>query len=101
MKVYKLFRVSKKNKGKLYPLFVLANKELPMNEWLDAECGEMTDKGKVKSRLGSLAYRPGYHSSTEPLCTHIGKKGESGEIEFLNEEHVWCECEIKTNINYH
>lgn len=51
---YKLFRT--KN-GKLYPLYVLANKETPVGEWIEAECGEMSENRKVKSRLGELAYR--------------------------------------------
>ena len=38
---YKLFRT--KN-GKLYPLYVLANKETPVGEWIEAECGEMSEK---------------------------------------------------------
>ena len=99
-KCYKLFRVSKKNKGKLYPLFVFADKEIPIGEWVKAECGEQNDNGKVKSKLGALAFRPGYHSSVDPLCTHIGRKGESGEIEFLNESHVWCECEFISEKSY-
>lgn len=52
---YKLFRT--KN-GKLYPLYVLANKETPVGKWIEAECGEMSENGKVKSRLGeSLSCR--------------------------------------------
>ena len=57
---YKLFRVKKSCPGKLFPLFVLSNKEMPMNEWLIAETGEIKD-GKVKSKLGLLKFRPGFH----------------------------------------
>lgn len=55
---YKLFRT--KN-GKLYPLYVLTNKETPVGKWIEAECGEMSENGKVKSKLGELAYRAGWH----------------------------------------
>ena len=53
---YKLFRMKD---GKLYPLYVLANKETPIGKWIEAECGEMSENGKVKARLGELAYRAG------------------------------------------
>lgn len=97
---YKLFRVSKKNKGKLYPLFVNANKEIPIQEWIDAECGETNEKGKVKSRLGALAFRPGWHLSDIPYAKHIGRKGKSGKIEYVKENYVWCLCEYSNKINY-
>lgn len=97
---YKLFRVSKKNKGKLYPLFVNANEEIPVGEFIEAKCGEMNKQGKVKSRLGALAFRPGFHLSNIPYAKHIGRKGESGEIEFMNENYVWCKCEYTNKINY-
>ena len=97
---YKLFRVSKKNKGKLYPLFVNANNETPIGEWVEAKCGEMTSDGKVKSKLGHLCFRPGWHLSDIPYAPHIGRKGDSGEIEYINENYVWCECEYADGINY-
>ena len=99
-KAYKLFRVSKKNKGSIYPLFVNADKEVPIGEWIEAECGETNDKGKVKSKLGSLCFRPGWHLSDIPYAPHIGRKGTSGEIEFINENYVWCECIYSDHINY-
>ena len=82
---YKLFRVSKKNKGKIYPLFVNADVETPIGVWIEAKYGEMNDKGKVKSRLGGLCFRPGWHLSNLPYASHIGKKGDSGEIEYINQ----------------
>ena len=99
-KGYKLFRVSRQNKGKLYPLFVNANKEVPIGIWVDAECGERKENGKVKSKLGDLKFRSGWHLCADPLCTHIGIKGKSGNIEFLNPQYVWCECEFSSDINY-
>ena len=98
---YKLFRIKKTEPGKLFPLFVDADNETPIGVWVDAICGERTEKGKVKSRLGELCYRPGYHLSPNvPYVKHIGIKGDSGEIEFLNPNHVWCECEYSTEVNY-
>ena len=60
---YKLFRVKKSEPGKIFPLYVLADKETPMGIWLEAESGIRTEDGKVKSKLGKLAYRPGWHLS--------------------------------------
>lgn len=92
---YKLFKI--KN-DRLYPLYVLADKETPMNKWLVAENGPMED-GKVKSKLGSLAYRPGWHLSDIPLATHIGVKQSDGTLAQAKDT-VWCECEYTTDINY-
>lgn len=93
---YKLFRMKK---GKLYPLYVLADKETPMGVWLEAESGPLTDKGKVKSKLGQLAYRPGWHINDGlPYVNHIytihdGKR-------YLKDGCVWCEVEYKTDRSY-
>ena len=98
-KAYKLFRVKKNEKGKLFPLFVLSQKETPIGKWLDAECGEKV-KNKVKSRIGLLAFRPAWHLSDIPLAVHIGVKDDKGDIAFMNPEHVWCEVSYKDDINY-
>ena len=37
---YKLFRVLKTQPGKIFPLYVKANQEIPIGKWIDAECGE-------------------------------------------------------------
>lgn len=101
---YKLFRIDDKT-GKLYPLFVSANEEIPQGVWLNADEGERaadTKSGaqKVKSKLGALAYRPGWHSGDIPLATHIGVKGKSGNIEFMNPNHVWAEVEVSADKSY-
>ena len=70
VKAYKLFRLKD---GKLFPLYVNSRKEVPVGIWIDAEEGEMKD-GKVKSLLGPLAYRPGWHAGDSPVATHIGTK---------------------------
>lgn len=94
---YKLFKL--KN-GKLFPLYVLADKETVMGEWLPAEAGELQENGKVKAKLGNgLAYRPGWHLGEIPLATHIGKKQEDGSLAQAADT-VWCECEYSDTINY-
>lgn len=97
---YKLFKTKKNEPGKLFPLFVDTDNEILIGEWLDAKCGEKTSDGKVKSSLGSLCYRPGWHLTDIPYVTHIGIKGDSGNIEYLNPNHIWCEVEYSTEINY-
>lgn len=99
MITYKLFRI--KN-GKLYPLYVNANKPTPLGIWLKAEAGELTPDGKVKSRLGKLAYRPGWHSGDMPVACHIGEKQVATDKfpSYRPDNQVWCECEVHTNIDY-
>ena len=73
---YKLLRM---RSGKLYPLFVLSDQEIPIGVWLDAKEGVKLDSGKVKSKLGPLQFRPGWHLSDIPLAVHIGiKEWKSG-----------------------
>ena len=93
MVTYKLFRI--KNE-KLYPMFVFANKEMPMGVWLDADVGELTDATHVKSRIGPLALRPGFHSTEVPFTDWIGIKGKNGQL-LQRPDTVWCECEVEGN----
>lgn len=99
MITYKLFRVKQ---GQLYPLYVNANKPVPLGVWLKAEAGERTPDGKVKSRLGKLAYRPGWHSGDMPVARHIGEKKVRADKlpSYRPDNQVWCECEVLTNIDY-
>ena len=80
VKAYKMFRVDPKQPGKLFPLFVDAKTPVPMNKWVDAKEGEMKD-GKVKSKIGPLAYRPGWHAGDLPIATHIGDKDNEQKAE--------------------
>ena len=97
MKAYKLFRV--KN-GKLYPLYIYANEELPMGVRLVAKCGEVSNDGKhVKSKLGDLALRPGYHSCNVPIANHIGKRMPDGSL-VQAADTVWAEIEVSDEIDY-
>ena len=94
-KGYKMFRMIG---GKLYPLYVLADKETPIGEWLPAEVGPMVD-GKVKSKLGKLAYRPGWHIAEIPNSPWIGKKDKNGEL-IRRKDNVWCEVEYCVDKSY-
>lgn len=97
---YKLFRVMKSRPGELFPLYVNADKPVKLGVWLDAECGEMTESGKVKSKLGELKFRPGWHINDKlPHVSHIGIK-ENGKIAYMRDDVVWCEVEYHTDVDY-
>ena len=97
-KAYKLFRVNERKPGELFPLFVDANKPVPMGEWLRATAGELTDKGKVKSKLGPLAYRPGWHAGDLPMATHIGEGGQPPTHRPANQ--VWGEVDFPDEFDW-
>lgn len=69
MIAYKLFKVKKKYPGQLFPLYVMANEPVPIGVWLPAKEGPRNKDGKVASKLGPLAFRPGWHLSDIPLAT--------------------------------
>ena len=91
MITYKLFRVKK---NKLYPLYVFANEEVKTGEWLDAKVGELADSTHVKSKLGALSLRPGWHSTMLPWTDWIGKRDSDGKL-MRRQDSVWCECEVE------
>jgi hypothetical protein len=102
VKGYKLFRVVD---GKLYPLFVDAKKEIPMGEWQKAEDTQAyknpeTGRMQVKSKLGDLAYRPGWHAGDLPYASHIGVKDASGKVAARRANEVWAEVELGANKDY-
>lgn len=93
---YKLFR---KKDGRLYPLFVNSDKEVPVGEWIDAENGEMDENGQVRSRLGGLAFRPGWHiNSVVPYVDHIYTKHDGKK--YMKDGTVWCKVLYSTDISY-
>lgn len=97
-KAYKLF--DKRRDGTLHALFIEREKVYPVGEWLFAVSGPRTEDGKVKSKLGKLAYRPGFHFTFDiPHEVHIGKK-ENGKIKYMPKNYVWCEIEYSTEIDY-
>jgi len=101
VKAYKLFRVHPKHPGKLFPLFVNANEPVEMNKWVDAKEGEMAGD-KVKSKIGPLAYRPGWHAGDLPVATHIGEKSDPNltapDVRPAN--HVWAEVEMPHDVDW-
>lgn len=101
VKAYKLFRTDARQPGKLFPLFVLADQAVPMGEWLRAEIGPMSGD-KVKSKLGPLAFRPGWHAGDVPVATHIGMKDGVADKKpkYRNPEHVWAEVEFAADVDW-
>lgn len=103
---YKLFRTDPE--GNLYPLFVNANQKIPVGEWLPAEAGEMTGE-KVKSKIGALAYRPGWHAGDLPIATHIGEKYDPQTLlkdkamkapNVRPDNQVWAEVEMPADYDW-
>ena len=101
VKAYKLFRVHKDHPGKLFPLFVDANTPVEMNKWVDAKEGDMKD-GKVKSKIGALAYRPGWHAGDLPIATHIGEKSDPSKTapDRRPANHAWAEVEMPDDVDW-
>ena len=101
VKAYKLFRVHPKHPGKLFPLFVDANTPVEMNKWVDAKEGEMKN-GKVKSKIGDLAYRPGWHAGDLPIATHIGEKSHPSLTapDQRPANHAWAEVEMPDDVDW-
>ena len=98
---YKLFRVNKKLKGELFPLYVNANDSVPIGVWVDAKEGQLLNTGKVKSKLGPLAYRPGWHSGDSPVATHIGLSDSPGGVpKYRADNQVWAEVEIPNDVDW-
>lgn len=93
---YKLFKI--KN-GKLYPLYVYTNEEIPLNTYIEAKEGIRTERGKVKTKLGELAFRPGFHLTEIPFADHIGKKQPNGKL-YQAKDTVWCEVEYEDSYDY-
>ena len=103
---YKLFRTDPE--GNLYPLFVNANQQVPIGQWLPAEAGEMTGD-KVKSKIGALAYRPGWHAGDLPIATHIGEKYDPQTLlkdktmrtpNVRPDNQVWAEVEMPADYDW-
>lgn len=102
VKAYKLFKTKGGNTDELYPLFVNANKPVPLGEWVNAEVGPVAASGKVKSKLGELAYRPGWHAGDLPVATHIGGKSapDLKAPDFRRPDEVWAEVEMPADVDW-
>ena len=101
--VYKLFRVDPKQPGKLFPLFVDANTPLEVGAWTDAQIGEgapptKTGRPKVKSKIGPLAFRPGWHAGSLPFAHQIGEGGQPPTTRAPNQ--VWAEVEVPADVDW-
>ena len=101
VKAYKLFRVDQKQPGKLFPLFVDANTPVEKDKWVEAKVGEMTGN-KVKSKIGPLAYRPGWHAGDLPVATHIGEKSDNSLTapDRRPKNQVWAEVEMPNDVDW-
>ena len=90
---WKLFRI--KN-GVLYPLYIYANEPIEVGVWLKAKAGPKAEDGKhVKSKLGDLAYRPGWHLNDDaPHVEHIYSRGKDGQ-KYMKKGTVWAEVEYR------
>lgn len=95
---YKLFNQGKD--GQLYPLFVGANQPTPQNVWTPAQAGELTATGQVRSKIGPLAFRPGWHSGEAPVATHIGGKTDPSlkAPNYRPANQVWAEVQVPDDV---
>ena len=103
VKAYKLFRTDPKKPGQIFPLFVDAKTPVPMNEWVTAKAGDPgKTAGRVKSSLGDLAYRPGWHSGDLPIATHIGGKSDPAlkAPDYRPDNQVWAEVEHPADVDW-
>lgn len=82
MIAYKLFRINKN--GGLSPLFINRKQEIPIGEWLQAECHPT--KG--------FKERQGWHLALKPEAPHLKTLLKSGEV------RVWCKVEVE-DYEYH
>lgn len=99
---YKLFRTNPDKPGELFPLFVNADKGVPVGKWIPAEVGPITEKGQVKSKIGDLAYRPGWHAGDNAAATHIGGKStpDLKKPDYRPADQVWAEVQLPADVDW-
>lgn len=100
---YKLFRTEKSKEGDIFPLFVDANTPVSQGEWVEAIAGAAgKNPSKVKSKIGDLAYRPGWHAGDAPSAPHIGGKSTSDlkKPDYRPASQVWAEIEMADDVDW-
>jgi hypothetical protein len=100
---YKLFRTKPAEAGKLFPLFVLAEEPVPMGVWVKAVPGPSGKRANsVRSKIGDLACRPGWHSGDLPVAIHIGGKSAPGLVrpDHRPDNHVWARVEHPADVDW-
>ena len=97
---YKLLRIKRYEDGsyRLFPLYVFANEETKIGAKLDAKNGPLTNSGRVRSRLGELSYRPGWHITTCPLANQIYCRKNG--IKYQRPDTCWTEVWYSDEIDY-
>tara|TARA_E500000331_G_scaffold111324_2_gene108449 strand:+ start:3113 stop:4849 length:1737 start_codon:yes stop_codon:yes gene_type:complete len=101
-KAYKLFKTKPDRPDEYFPLFVNSNTGVPKDQWIDAEVGPLSKTGKVKSKIGELAYRPGWHAGDYASATHIGGKSTPGltKPDYRPANQVWAEVELPADVDW-
>jgi len=99
---YKLFRTNPDKPEELFPLFVNAEKGVETGKWIGAEIGPLNDGGKVKSKIGALAFRPGWHAGDYIAATHIGGKStpDMKKPDYRPANQVWAEVEMPDDVDW-
>jgi hypothetical protein len=102
VKAYKLFRTDSRFPGELFPLFVESKSPINIGSWVDSALVEQTTAGKIKSKLGPLAFRPGWHGSEFPVATHIGSKSSPllNKPDIRPDNQVWAEVEFPNDVDW-
>ena len=102
VQAYKLFRIDPNRPGELFPLFVNANTPVKTNEWIEAEVGPQVASGRVKSKIGELAFRPGWHSGDLPMASHIGGKTSRDKTkpDYRPDNQVWALVELPADVDW-
>lgn len=86
IKVYKIFNIKQKQKGKIFPMFIGKNKETQIGVWLEGE--KIPTKG--------FQDRPGWHSGIlKPFAPHLMKKDGT-----MPQTRVWAEVLIPDDVNW-
>lgn len=106
-------------KGKLFPLFVGAKQKdgIEIGKWYRCGTGELrieVDKNgkpipggaiQVDSKLGNLAYRPGWHIASAPVTRHIGvgksrNPDDHNDYNAMYSENVWAKVEYSAHYDF-